>query len=82
MPLTSLKQNSVKSEKHRSDIDFEDPFERGCSNDVFLNNRGVPKQWNLVASHIPKTKLGKSEKHRSDIDFEDPFERGYISPKC
>ena len=31
MPLTSsLKQNSVKSDKHRSDIGFGDPFERGC----------------------------------------------------
>jgi hypothetical protein len=29
LPLTSLKQNSVKSGKHRSNIGFGDPFERG-----------------------------------------------------
>jgi hypothetical protein len=45
-----------KSGKHRSDIDFKDPFERAS---LFLNNRGHPKQWILVASHIPKTKLCK-----------------------
>ena len=56
MPLTSSKQNSVKSEKHRSDIDFKDPFERGS---LFLNIRGHPKQPNIIASHILKTKLGK-----------------------
>ena len=80
LPLTSPKQNSVKLDEHQSNIDFGDPFERGCFNDVFLfvkcvrilrsayaehplgiqlNVRGVPKQWNLVASHIPKTKLCK-----------------------
>ena len=56
LPLTSSKQNSVNFDKHRSDIDFKDPFERGS---VFLNVRGHPKQWILVASHIIKTKLGK-----------------------
>ncbi len=61
LPLTSLKQNSVKSGNHRSDIGFGDPFERDCSIDasVFLNNRGVPKSWILVASLPPKTKLCK-----------------------
>jgi hypothetical protein len=48
-------------DEHQNDIDFGDPFERGSSIDasVFLNNRGYPNQWILVASHILKTKLWK-----------------------